>query len=339
MLISIASIGESSKRARDLDVLLDGRAAGVGEEARLGEIERRQDVAHDVLDAGILQADRVEHAVGGFRRRDAAGCRGAAAPVVPLSTIAPASRLEKPSTRVYSSPKPTQPDSSTIGRRELQAAEVDGELGGGSGDAVGASWARLSLKVAPMFHVILYRARDPAEHRQRHPAVRQHRLPAAPDRAAGFRAGRAARCGAPGSTTTSWPSVSRHADLMLPGSAWRAPRVFAVETGAGRCYARRDFRPGDALLFGSRDHAACRARCCDTLPPEQMPVDPDARRQPQPQPLQRRGGGRLRGLAAAGLQRGCAALVELRLDRPPHQPAHDVGRGQPFVQHAVDALA
>src|SRR4029077_6826671 len=36
-------------------------------------------------------------------------------PVVPLRTTAPASRLENPSMRVYSSPKPTQPDSSTIG--------------------------------------------------------------------------------------------------------------------------------------------------------------------------------------------------------------------------------
>jgi len=35
--------------------------------------------------------------------------------VVPFSTTAPVSRFEKPSTRVYSSPKPTQPESSTIG--------------------------------------------------------------------------------------------------------------------------------------------------------------------------------------------------------------------------------
>ncbi len=44
---------------------------------------------------------------GGFPRRGFA--------VVPFRTMAPASRLENPSTRVYSSPKPTQPDSSTIG--------------------------------------------------------------------------------------------------------------------------------------------------------------------------------------------------------------------------------
>ena len=47
---------------RDLDVVLDRRAADVGDEARLREIERRQDARHDVLDARILQADRVEHA-------------------------------------------------------------------------------------------------------------------------------------------------------------------------------------------------------------------------------------------------------------------------------------
>ncbi len=35
--------------------------------------------------------------------------------VVPLRQTAPVSRLLKPSTRVYSSPNPTQPESSTIG--------------------------------------------------------------------------------------------------------------------------------------------------------------------------------------------------------------------------------
>jgi hypothetical protein len=43
------------------------------------------------------------------------GLPSRAAPVVPLSTMAPASRLENPATRVYSSPNPTQPDSSTMG--------------------------------------------------------------------------------------------------------------------------------------------------------------------------------------------------------------------------------
>ena len=38
--------------------------------------------------------------------------------------MAPTSRFEKPSTRVYSSPKPTQPDSSTMGDVELHAAKL-----------------------------------------------------------------------------------------------------------------------------------------------------------------------------------------------------------------------
>ena len=71
---------------------------------------------------------------GGLPRR--------AAPVVPLSTIAPTSRLEKPATRVYSSPKPTQPDSSTIGEASSRpqnwvASAADGAPGGALGRAVG----------------------------------------------------------------------------------------------------------------------------------------------------------------------------------------------------------
>src|SRR5690606_12823584 len=46
----------------DLRVLLDRRARHVREEARLGEVELRQDLPHDVIDAGVLQPDRVQHA-------------------------------------------------------------------------------------------------------------------------------------------------------------------------------------------------------------------------------------------------------------------------------------
>ena len=65
---------------RDLDVLLDGRAAHVGDEARLGEVELRQDVLDDVVDARVLQADGVEHAGRGLehavrRVAEARACR------------------------------------------------------------------------------------------------------------------------------------------------------------------------------------------------------------------------------------------------------------------------
>jgi hypothetical protein len=66
--------------------------------------------------------------------------------------MAPASRLLKPATRVYSSPNPTQPDSSTIGDassipQKLTARDGvadDGVDGGREVSATGASMGRLS---------------------------------------------------------------------------------------------------------------------------------------------------------------------------------------------------
>jgi len=63
--------------------------------------------------------------------------------------------------------------------------------------------------------------------------------------------------------------VSRHADLAACLASLNSPRVFAVESGAGRCYAEADFRPGDALLFGRETTGLPRA-VLDTLPPEQV---------------------------------------------------------------------
>ena len=53
--------------------------------------------------------------------------------VVPLSTMAPTSVFEKPSTRVYSSPKPTQPDSSTIGEARRRPQKSTAREAGGMG--------------------------------------------------------------------------------------------------------------------------------------------------------------------------------------------------------------
>ena len=50
--------------------------------------------------------------------------------VVPFSTMAPTSVLEKPATRVYSSPKPTQPDSSTIGEASFRPQKSTAREGG-----------------------------------------------------------------------------------------------------------------------------------------------------------------------------------------------------------------
>ncbi len=63
---------------------------------------------------------------GGLPRR--------ALPVVPFRQIAPTSRFEKPTTRVYSSPKPTQPDSSTMGEANFMPQKSS---------ASDAGWRRL----------------------------------------------------------------------------------------------------------------------------------------------------------------------------------------------------
>ena len=63
--------------------------------------------------------------------------------------------------------------------------------------------------------------------------------------------------------------VSRHADLAACLAALGQPRVFAIETGAGRCYAEADFRPGDAVLFGRETSGLPRA-VLDSLPPQQI---------------------------------------------------------------------
>ena len=81
--------------------------------------------------------------------------------MVPFRQMAPTSRFEKPATRVYSSPKPTQPDSSTIGEAKrmpqkssasdagggVQAAAAAAGLAGG--ESMAAFMFKLSLKMRP----------------------------------------------------------------------------------------------------------------------------------------------------------------------------------------------
>jgi tRNA (cytidine/uridine-2'-O-)-methyltransferase len=48
--------------------------------------------------------------------------------------------------------------------------------------------------------------------------------------------------------------VRRHTSMAECLQRLGGARVFAVETGAGRCYAEVRFQPGDALLFGPETH-------------------------------------------------------------------------------------
>jgi tRNA (cytidine/uridine-2'-O-)-methyltransferase len=63
--------------------------------------------------------------------------------------------------------------------------------------------------------------------------------------------------------------VSRHANLGACLASLNGPRVFAMETGAGRCHAEAGFRPGDALLFG-RETSGLPRELLASLPPEQI---------------------------------------------------------------------
>src|SRR5690606_15921678 len=74
--------GRVVEAPRHRDVFLDGGAGDVGDEARLAEVQCRQDVIDDVIHARVLQANGVEHAgrrlVDTVRRVAEAGRAGGA---------------------------------------------------------------------------------------------------------------------------------------------------------------------------------------------------------------------------------------------------------------------
>jgi len=51
----------------DLGIVLDSGSANVRDEARLVEVEFRQDLVDDRVDARVLQTDRIQHAARRFR--------------------------------------------------------------------------------------------------------------------------------------------------------------------------------------------------------------------------------------------------------------------------------
>ena len=114
MLISIASIGESSKRrvTSAYSSIVEPQTFAMKRVSLKSSVGRI--FFDDVVDAGVLQADRVQHAGRCFPdavRRIAEPRRERGA----LQHDGADGGVAKPSMRVYSSPKPTQPDSSTIG--------------------------------------------------------------------------------------------------------------------------------------------------------------------------------------------------------------------------------
>ena len=127
---------------------------------------------------------------------------------------------------------------------------------------------RRSRSASAVFHVILYQPRDPAQHRQHHPAVRQHRLHAAPDRAAGLRA--RPRSVRRAGLDYAELAVRAHAPAAS-GSCLRAAggaRLFAVETGAHLPLQRGAVRARGRAAVRLRDTRVCRRRCCTACCPQ-----------------------------------------------------------------------
>ena len=134
MLISIASIGESSKRrvTSTYSSIVEPETLAmnrVSEKSSVGRIFRTTwSTPGFCRPMALIMPIGVSYTrCGGLPRRGAS--------VVPFRTMAPASRFEKPATRVYSSPKPTQPDSSTMGEANRMPQKSRARDGGGRGSS------------------------------------------------------------------------------------------------------------------------------------------------------------------------------------------------------------
>ena len=151
------------------------------------------------------------------------------------------------------------------------------------------------------------RTRDPAQHRQRDPPGSQHRLHAAPGRAAGLLDGRPAaaprRPGLPRVRRSAAPrglasAASTTQQPDAPTACSRSPR--AARAPCTTCASQ----PGDWLVFGSETRGLA-PELREQLRAGAAAAAADARRPAQPQPVERGGGDGVRGLAAERL-RGAA---------------------------------
>ena len=76
-----------------------------------------------------------------------------------------------------------------------------------------------------------------------------------------------------------WSRVQEHIDFAALRLALPAARIWAFSTRAMRCYAEADFRPGDALLFGSESRGLP-AELLGSIPELQrlrLPMQPGSR--------------------------------------------------------------
>lgn len=156
--------------------------------------------------------------------------------MVPFRHTAPTSRLEKPSTRVYSSPKPTHPESKTSGVLNCMPQK---------------SMARRlwSAPLSVMFYVVLYQPEIPPNTGNiirlcANIGAGLHLI-----RPLGFHLDER-RLRRAGLDYHEWTEVREHDTLDAFEAQVRPSRVFALSTRAERCYSEESFASGDAFLFG-----------------------------------------------------------------------------------------
>lgn len=155
--------------------------------------------------------------------------------VVPLRQTAPTSLLENPSTRVYSSPNPTQPESRTTGDAKCspQKSRASGSLS----------------ERSAMFHVVLYRPEIPPNTGNiirlcANTGSRLHLI-----HPLGFELDDA-RLRRAGLDYREWAEVREYASLAEFEEAVQPRRLLAFTTKATRGYEHAGYAAGDALLFG-----------------------------------------------------------------------------------------
>nr|BFE92208.1 hypothetical protein GCM10020185_27440 [Pseudomonas brassicacearum subsp. brassicacearum] len=89
-----------------------------------------------------------------------------------------------------------------------------------------------------------------------------------------------------------YATLQRHADLASCLESLGHPRLFAFTTKGSRPFHDASFVAGDAFLFGPESRGLP-AEVLDAPARRPAPAPADARRLPQPEPVQYRGGGGL----------------------------------------------
>src|SRR5688572_20598356 len=171
--------------------------------------------------------------------------------------MAPTSRFEKPAMRVYSSPNPTQPESSTIGEANFRPQKSMARAGAGGV----VSTAHILRGDSPLFlmagkgdsprvfHVILFEPEIPPNTGN---AIRLCANTGATlhlVRPLGFTLDDA-RVKRAGLDYHEMSRVHAHESLEACLAALDGARVFAVETSGGARHDEVRYEPGDAFLFG-----------------------------------------------------------------------------------------